>query len=252
MVFLFIFYLPQVKLENFSLISEDEIRKIIRKSSNASCQLDPIPTWLVKLSGDELVPVLSKMVNLHLSEGNVPDHWKTALSLPLFKKCGLDPFVVKLAEKIVIPQLSTHSATTAPLPENQSSYQEYHSKETALLKAHICYLPAGRSVLQKTVPEVLITHSRTLAAQFFPIRTDLGWQITCLFFSSVEYFVSSFCVEFSPQPFSNLVYACVWHLGNRKSTLRSFAFLCFLGHYLHFTFSAVKKKLLEKTRKLEN
>ena len=31
---------------------------------------------------------------------------------------------------------------------------------------------------------------------FFPIRTDLGRQITCLLFSSVEYFVSSFCVEF--------------------------------------------------------
>ena len=63
----------------------------------------------------------------------------------------------------------------------------------------------------------------------------------CLFFPSVEYFVSSFCVPFSLQPFSNLVYACIWHLGNRKSTLRSFAFLCFLGHYLHFTFFAVKK-----------
>ena len=53
-------------------------------------------------------------------------------------------------------------------------------------------------------------------AQFFPIRTDLGRQRTCLFFYSVEYFVSSFCVEFSLQPFSNLMYACVWHLGNRK------------------------------------
>ena len=54
-------------------------------------------------------------------------------------------------------------------------------------------------------------------AQFFPIRTDLGRQITCLFFSAVECFVSSFCVEFSLQPFSNLVYACVWRLRNRKS-----------------------------------
>ena len=50
------FYPPQVKLENFSSISEDEIRKIICKSSNTSCQLDPIPMWLVKLCCDELVP----------------------------------------------------------------------------------------------------------------------------------------------------------------------------------------------------
>ena len=47
---------------------------------------------------------------------------------------------------------------------------------------YICYLPAGRSVLGKTVPEVLRTCSRP-RAQFFPIRTDLGRQIMCLFFS---------------------------------------------------------------------
>ena len=38
-------------------------------------------------------------------------------------------------------------------------------------------------------------------------------------------------------------------IGNRKSTLRSFAFLCFLGHYLHFTFFAVKKKTAGKDAK---
>lgn len=38
---------PRMKLENFSLISEDEIRKIIFKSSNASCQLDPQGTQLM-------------------------------------------------------------------------------------------------------------------------------------------------------------------------------------------------------------
>ena len=64
---------------------------------------------------------------------------------------------------------------------------------------HRCYLPAGRSVLGKSVPEFLTSRPR---AQFFPIRADLGRQIACLFFSSVEYFVSSFSVEFSLQPFS--------------------------------------------------
>ena len=120
------FYPPQVRFRNFSLISEDEIRKIIWKSSNASCQLDLIPAWLVKLCCDKLVPVLSTMVNLSLSEGNVPDDSKTSLVLPLLKKFGLDPifknfrpvsnlpFVVKLAEKVVIH--------CAPLPKNQSLY----------------------------------------------------------------------------------------------------------------------------------
>ena len=63
-------------------------------------------------------------------------------------------------------------------------------------------------------------------------------RITCSFFSSGEYFASSFCVEFSLQPFSNLVYVWVWHLGNRKSNQH---YTHFLGHYFQFTFFAVKK-----------
>ena len=103
---------------------------------------------------------------------------------------------------------------------------------------YICFWPTGRSVLGKTVP-----YSRPLT-QFFPIRTHLGRQITCLLFSSVGYFVRCFCAEISLQPFSNLSYACVWHLGNS-----SFAFYCFLCHYLHFTFFAAKRKTPGKDAK---
>ena len=35
---------------------------IIMGSSNASCQLDPIPTWLLKLCGSELIPLITKML----------------------------------------------------------------------------------------------------------------------------------------------------------------------------------------------
>ena len=86
------------------------------------------------------------------------------------------------------------------------------------LSQSIYMLFAGREVhIGKNCAKGLEFSRPRPRAQFFPIWTDLGWQITCLFFSSIEYFVSSFCVEFSLQPFSNLVYACVWHLGNRKS-----------------------------------
>ena len=63
-----------------------------------------------------------------------------------------------------------------------------------LWSIYICYLPAGKSVLEKSVPEVLGTARTQDKAQSFPVRANLGRQIVCLFFSSVEYFVSSFCV----------------------------------------------------------
>ena len=53
----------------------------------------------------------------------------------------------------------------------------------------LSYSPAGRSVLGKTVPEVLDTargwYSRQ-RAHFLPIRTDLGWWITFLLFSTTQ------------------------------------------------------------------
>ena len=85
-------------------------------------------------------------------------------------------------------------------------------------------------------------------AQFFPIRTDLGRQITCLFFSSVEYFVSSFCVEFSLQPFSNPVYAWVWHLGNRKFNVTFFCISLFLRSLFTFYVLCSEKKNCWKRR----
>ena len=40
---------PENKFEKFDVLSEKGVSDIIMGSSNASCQLDPIPTWLLKL-----------------------------------------------------------------------------------------------------------------------------------------------------------------------------------------------------------
>ncbi|XP_028399903.1 chromatin assembly factor 1 subunit B-like [Dendronephthya gigantea] len=42
---------PDVKLESFTPLSNQEVYDIIMQSSNASCELDPIPSWLA-LNGD--------------------------------------------------------------------------------------------------------------------------------------------------------------------------------------------------------
>ena len=135
-----------MKLDEFSSVSEDEVRRIILESSNASSKLDPILTSLVKPCCHELAPIIAEIINLSFSEGIVPNHWKIALVLPLLKKFGLDfmfenfrpisnlPFVAKSAEKATISQLSIHCAANAPFPEYQSAYRKYHSTETALLK----------------------------------------------------------------------------------------------------------------------
>ena len=46
-------------LNVFSAVTESKVRKIIAKSPTKSCSLDPAPTWMVKDSVDELIPMVT-------------------------------------------------------------------------------------------------------------------------------------------------------------------------------------------------
>ena len=49
--------------------TEEEIRRIIMKSPNKSCELDPIPTWLLNCCLTELLPLITTLVNKSLTTG---------------------------------------------------------------------------------------------------------------------------------------------------------------------------------------
>ena len=121
-------------------------QKIILSSSDASYQLDPILTWLVKKCGDTVTPIIAKIINFSSDSSCIPNSWKIALVIPLIKNLDIDPvlenfrpvsnlsFASKIAEKAVISQLLNHCNEHAPLPTNQSLYRQFHSTETALIK----------------------------------------------------------------------------------------------------------------------
>ena len=118
-------------------MSQDDIRGVISKASNASCQLDPIPTYLLKDCCDVLCPIIRKMINMSLEKGIVPENWKLALVdlvFENFRPVNNLHFLAKVAEKVVTSQLVNHCNENAPLPVNQSAYRQLHSTETALLK----------------------------------------------------------------------------------------------------------------------
>ena len=97
----------------FAPASEEEIQKVIKSSPYKSCELDPIPTWLMKSCLPELLPFLTKIINFSLETGYIPASYKSSLIRPLLKKPGLDqnmlknyrpvsnlPFVSKVLEKV--------------------------------------------------------------------------------------------------------------------------------------------------------
>ena len=133
-------------LVKFDDASPEDIVKVIKHSPTKSCLLDPWPAFLVKDCLDILLPSITKLVNCSLSEGAVPDGFKSAVVTPLIKKSSLSnnnlknyrplsglSFILKLVERVVASQLSRHVSLHGLENENQSAYRCGHSTETALL-----------------------------------------------------------------------------------------------------------------------
>ena len=82
---------PTNYLDSFSLITLDQLTKLISGSKSTTCILDPIPTKLLR----EILPLINSTllntINLSLSSGYVPRSFKIAVIKPLLKKPTLDP-----------------------------------------------------------------------------------------------------------------------------------------------------------------
>ena len=60
-------------MSDFRPITQDELLTIIKKTPTKSCQLDPIPTWLLKEHITSFLPTLTDIVNASLTSGVFPD-----------------------------------------------------------------------------------------------------------------------------------------------------------------------------------
>ena len=111
-----------LKIAAFTEVPQDTVDKIIRNSPTKSCLLDLWPTFLIKECSDILLPSITKLVNCSLTEGCVPDGFKTAVVSPLIKKATLPAddfknyhpvsglsFISKLVERVIAKQLLEHS-----------------------------------------------------------------------------------------------------------------------------------------------
>lgn len=132
---------------NFESVTSQDVEKIIRSSASKSCDLDPLPTTVLKEVLHVLLPTITKIINLSLASSTVPNKFKESLISPLLKKQSLDPevlnnyrpvsnlpFVSKVLEKVVASQISSYLDTHGLNEIFQSAYKRHHSTETALLR----------------------------------------------------------------------------------------------------------------------
>ncbi len=136
-------------LAEFEPATIDEVAKIIKNSSSATCEIDAMPTNLLKDCCTQVAPIITDIVNISLKNAEVPLNMKKAVIRPLLKKATANPeilknyrpvsnlgFVSKILEKIVANRIKSYIDYNNLHTKMQSAYKSFHSTETALLKVH--------------------------------------------------------------------------------------------------------------------
>ena len=80
----------QSGFQQFESMTEVEVSNIIYNMCSKSCELDAIPTILLKQILPDVIGVITKIINLSLTTGAFSQFWKTAVIHPLLKKAGLE------------------------------------------------------------------------------------------------------------------------------------------------------------------
>ena len=70
-------------LKTFSPFSCDEVQKEILSMNNKTCELDHIPTPVLKNILPIILGAITEIVNISLSTGSFTHDWKTAIVKPL-------------------------------------------------------------------------------------------------------------------------------------------------------------------------
>ena len=77
-------------LSEFRLVDEEVISGYVNNLCTKSCALDPIPSSVFQQCQHRLIPIITRIVNLTLQGGQVPDRFKVGVIKPLLKKSGAD------------------------------------------------------------------------------------------------------------------------------------------------------------------
>ena len=136
-----------ITLDHFRPASQQEIYTTIITFNNKSCKLDPLPTWLLKQCTEELMSLISAIINNSLESEIFPSQCKHAIIRPLLKKQGLDTddlknyrpvsnlqFISKVPEKVVDQRIDEHLDTHSLNDPLQSAYRKNYPTETATIK----------------------------------------------------------------------------------------------------------------------
>ena len=146
----------QWEFPDFRTVSSAEVSDYLISSGLKTCDLDTLPSILLRKCLNVLLPVITRIVNLLLTTGNIPHHFKEAMVRPKLKKDSLDyeyfphfraisnlKLLSKVTEKAAASQLIDYLNTNGLQEALQSAYKIAHSTESSR-KSPVRYLECKR------------------------------------------------------------------------------------------------------------
>ena len=132
-------------LDNIVITREDVSKRIDALKVGKSPGPDGISTNILKRLKDSVVHPLQKLYQLSMDSSEIPDDWKTAKVIPIFKKgakgkpenhrpVSLTSEVCKMKESIIREKISDHLYTNALLNASQHGFMKNKSCQTNLLE----------------------------------------------------------------------------------------------------------------------
>ena len=129
----------------FKPVQPEKVEEMISQLSNSSSfGLDNIDTYCIKLAKKELLPALTHIVNLSISQNKYPTAWKKTKIVPLLKgsadplnpksyrPVAIVPVLSKVLEKVIFGQLSEYLRQNRILHPSHHAYRGGHNTTTAL------------------------------------------------------------------------------------------------------------------------
>ena len=157
---------------------EEEAGNIIKGMPAKICDMDIIPTTLLKNALPGMLPTITKIANASMTQGVFPSSWKIDPCQTLIKKLGLEliesnyrpvsnlPILSKVVEKCVLRRFNNHCKKYDLMPNYQSTYWANYSCETALVTIMDDILWSIEK--QEVVPLIAID----LSAAFYTVDHD--------------------------------------------------------------------------------
>ena len=129
---------------DFQRVEQNTVQSILHSLKvNKAAGLDRIPARLLKDAEAELAPSITYLVNKSISDGIVPDLWKVARVILLYKAndklqvenyrpISVLPVSSKVVERVVHSQLNAHLHQLDFLYQHQYGFRRGHSTEQAI------------------------------------------------------------------------------------------------------------------------